>query len=175
MWQVSDSQSVVPGPATSASPGNLLEMQMLKASLVVFWLRIHLPMQGTRVDPSSRKIPHTEEQLSPCATKPEAHVPRAHAPQQEKPPQWEALTPQVESSPHSPQPQEARAQQGRSSTAKTQIIHKYIFLKKKWQGSSPSQTLCTKNSGGLEHSDLCFNKLSRGFWCHTLMFEEPWV
>ena len=33
--------------------------------------------------------------------------PRAQAPQQEKPPQWEALPPQLESSPHSPQLEES--------------------------------------------------------------------
>ena len=33
----------------------------------------------------------------------EAQVPRALAPQQEKPPKWEAYTPQLESSPCSPQ------------------------------------------------------------------------
>ena len=38
-----------------------------RASLVVQWLRIHLPMQGT-LEPWSRKIPHAMEQLSPRAT-----------------------------------------------------------------------------------------------------------
>ena len=38
-------------------------------SLVVQWLRIHLPMQGTWVRAlGSGKIPHVVEQLSPCAT-----------------------------------------------------------------------------------------------------------
>ena len=40
----------------------------LGTSLVVHWLRIHLPMQGTGFDPWSRKIPNGTEQLSPCAT-----------------------------------------------------------------------------------------------------------
>ena len=35
-------------------------------SLGAQWLRIHLPMQGTRVQ--SLKIPHAAEQLSPCVT-----------------------------------------------------------------------------------------------------------
>ena len=38
------------------------------ASLVVQWLRIRLPMQGTVFEPWSGKIPHAAEQLSPCAT-----------------------------------------------------------------------------------------------------------
>ena len=77
------------------------------ASLVVQWLRIHLPMQGTRVralvreDPTCRGAtkPHAPlllslhfrsrepQLLSPRATTTEARTPRAHATQQEKPPQ----------------------------------------------------------------------------------------
>ena len=68
-----------------------------RASLVVQWLRICLPMQGTRVQALVREDPTCTEQLSPCATTTEpvlwspqattteAHVPRARAPQQEKP------------------------------------------------------------------------------------------
>ena len=40
----------------------------LWASLVVQWLRIHLPMQGSGFEPWSGKNPHAAEQLSPCAT-----------------------------------------------------------------------------------------------------------
>ena len=83
-------------------------------SLVVQWLRVHLPMQGTRAWSLVR-----EDSTCHRATKPmccnywacvpqllkPAHsgacvlqllkpTPRACAPQQEKPPQWEALTPQ---------------------------------------------------------------------------------
>ena len=76
-------------------------------SLVVQWLRVHLPMQETWFNPWSGKIPHAVEQLSlcttstepvhhkywacapqvlsPCAATAEAHVPGAHALQQEKP------------------------------------------------------------------------------------------
>ena len=38
----------------------------LWTSLVVQWLRIRLPVQGTGFDPWSGKIPHTTEKLSPC-------------------------------------------------------------------------------------------------------------
>ena len=63
-------------------------------------LRIHLPMQGTRVralvqeDPTCHREPqllslHSRARepqlLSPRATATEACMPRAHAPQQEKP------------------------------------------------------------------------------------------
>ena len=44
--------------------------------------------------------------------------PRARALQQEKPPQWEANTPQLESSPHFPQLEKKPVQQQRPSTAK---------------------------------------------------------
>ena len=37
-------------------------------SLVAQWLRIRLPMQGTRVQALVQKIPHAMEQLGPCAT-----------------------------------------------------------------------------------------------------------
>ena len=43
--------------------------------------------------------------------------PRAHALQQEKPPQWEAHTPPLERSPHSPQLEKAR------TATKTQLSH----------------------------------------------------
>ena len=83
-------------------------------SLAVQWLRIRLPMQGTRVralvqeDPTghgaTKPVHHNywarapraraPQLLSPRATTTEAHVPRACALQQEKPPQWEAHAPQ---------------------------------------------------------------------------------
>ena len=67
-----------------------------RTSLVVQLLRIRLPMQGTRFDPCSGKIPHAEGQLSPCTTTTEPAHPRARALQQEKPLQWEARAPQLE-------------------------------------------------------------------------------
>ena len=41
---------------------------MARASLVVQWLRIRLPMQETRVQALAREDPHAVEQLSPCIT-----------------------------------------------------------------------------------------------------------
>ena len=52
-------------------------------SLVVQWLRIHLPMQETSFNPWSRKIPHAMEQLSPHALGPVSCNKRSH--QNEKP------------------------------------------------------------------------------------------
>ena len=45
-------------------------------------------------------------------------MPRARAPQQEKPPQREARVLQLERGPHMPQPEKARVQQQRPTTAK---------------------------------------------------------
>ena len=81
-------------------------------SLVAQWLRICLPMPGTRVralvreDPTCRRAtkpmhhnywacalePVCHNYWSLCATTTETCTPRARAPQQEKPPQWEART-----------------------------------------------------------------------------------
>ena len=58
---------------------------------------------------------------SPQATMTEAHEPRARALQQEKPLQWEAHTPQLESSLHSPQLEKPHMKQQGPSTAKNKI------------------------------------------------------
>ena len=80
-------------------------------SLVVQWMGVCLPMQGTQVwslvgrfhMPQSNYSPHTtttEPILEiPWATTTEARVPRAYAPQQEKPLQWEACVPQGRAAP----------------------------------------------------------------------------
>ena len=71
-----------------------------RTSVVVQWLRIHLPVHGTRFYPQSGKIPHAEGQLSACATTTEPtplepvtttteaqpKCPGEHALQKEKPP-----------------------------------------------------------------------------------------
>ena len=38
------------------------------------WLRVRLPMQGTRVRFLVRKIPHAVERLGPCTTTAEAQA-----------------------------------------------------------------------------------------------------
>ena len=60
------------------------------ASLVSQWLRIRLPMQGTRVRALAREDPTCRVATKPVRHNYWARVPRARAPQQEKPPQWEA-------------------------------------------------------------------------------------
>ena len=64
---------------------------LMRASLMVQWLRIHLPMQGTWVwflfqDPTCLRA------SKPICHNYRVHAPQAHAPQ-EKPQQWEALPP----------------------------------------------------------------------------------
>ena len=44
-----------------------LSKNLMRASLVAQWVRICLPMQGTRFDPWSVKIPHAAEQLKPVS------------------------------------------------------------------------------------------------------------
>ena len=70
-------------------------LKLFKGSLVVWWLRIYLPMQWTQVWPLVQEDP-----ICCRATKPESHsywasAPRAHTPQQATPLQW-ALTQQLE-------------------------------------------------------------------------------
>ena len=106
-------------------------MALIRTSLVAQWLRICLPMQGTRVrglvreDPhmlwsnyvhapqllSLRSRAHESQLLSPCSTTTEAHVPRAHTPQQEMPTAMRSPRTATKSSPQSPQLEKARAQQ----------------------------------------------------------------
>ena len=112
-------------------------------SLVAQWLRICLPMQRTRFDPWSGKIPHASEQLSPCATATEppcynywspcaatteARVPRARAPQQKEATAMRSPCTAMKSSSRSPQLEKARVQQQRPSTAKKK--KKKIKIKK---------------------------------------------
>ena len=107
-----------PWPAAAPSPGNVLETQIFgstpdmlnqkfwgwdpvicvsisppRASLVVQWLRVCLPMQGTRV-----RALVWEDPTCCGATKPVSHnywacASEACAPQQERPRQWEARAP----------------------------------------------------------------------------------
>ena len=86
--------------------GERFKMYNFRVSLVAQWLRIHLPMQGTRVqdlvweDPTCRwATKPVHRKYWACSLGPEslnywACAPRARAPQQEKPPQWEARAPQ---------------------------------------------------------------------------------
>ena len=104
---------------------------LLFTSLVVQWLRILLPVQGTRVQSLVWEDPTCHGATKPVRHNywsPRAQVlvgrnywartPRALAPQQVKPPQREACAPATKSSPCSPQLEKARAQQQRPNAAK---------------------------------------------------------
>ena len=74
--------------------GLVAPLKETRTSLVVQWMRILQPVQGTRFNPWSGKIPHAAEHLSLLAATPDPVNPKACAPQPEKPPQWEELAPQ---------------------------------------------------------------------------------
>ena len=63
-------------------------------SLVVQWLRVRLPMQGTGVRALVQEDPTCHGATKPVCHNYWAHVPRAHAPQRERSLQWEARPPQ---------------------------------------------------------------------------------
>ena len=101
----------------------LLSKINLGASLVVHWLRICLPVQGTWVQFLVQEDPTCVRQLSPWATTTEPARHRACALQEEKPSQWEAWTLKLESSPPLPQLEKAQEQRQRPTTAKTKQTH----------------------------------------------------
>ena len=95
----------------------------LGASLVAQWLRIRLPMQGTRgralvrEDPTCRGATHAPQLLSLRATTTEARTPRAHAPQREATAMRSPPT-AAKSSPRSLQLKKVRVHQQRPNIAK---------------------------------------------------------
>ena len=97
---------------------------------MIWWIRIHLPMQGTRgrsleFNPWSKKIPHAVEPLSLRTTATEPTHSTACALQQEQPLHRRAHAPQPGSSPYSLQLEETYPQQRRPTTTK----NKDYFLK----------------------------------------------
>ena len=116
-----------------------------RTSLVVLWLRIHLPMQGTQVwslvweDPTClraiKPMGHNCWAQGSQLLKPTR--PRACAPQQDVPPKWEAHVLQLESSPLWPQLEKSWEQQQRISTAKYKKKWLNEFLKE-WITVGPS-------------------------------------
>ena len=98
---------------THIMKGNaLLKVQWFRASLLAQWLRICLVMQGTWVQSLVWEDPTCCTATKLCTTTielvlwrlrvaiTEPHPPRAGALQLEKQPQWEALTLQLQPSPH---------------------------------------------------------------------------
>ena len=106
-------------------------------SLVVQWLRIRLPTQGTQVQSLVYKDSTCCGGTKPLCHNYWARVPatepthaRAWAPQ-DKPPQWEAHTPHLESSPHSLPVEKPHLQQQRLNAAKNTFKKSYTVFKKK--------------------------------------------
>ena len=60
--------TLLPDAAVWTPDSKSIIEKRIGTSLVVQWLRIRLPMQGTWVRSLVREIPHAVEQLSPCAT-----------------------------------------------------------------------------------------------------------
>ena len=113
-------------------PRNLLSKRTLWASLVAQWLRIRLPMQGTRVQALLWEDPTCRGATKPvshnywvCTPEPMSHIYWARVPQLLKPMLLEpvlrnerSLCTITKSSPRSPQLEKACAQQQRSNTDK---------------------------------------------------------
>ena len=74
--------------SVSSASSNLLKKLRTTdpgTSLVLEWIRIHLPMQGTHFWSLAQEIPHTLEQLSPCTATVEPMPSRTLEPQLLKP------------------------------------------------------------------------------------------
>ena len=95
----------------------------VRTSLVLQWLRIHLPMLGKRV-----QFLVWEDSTCHRATKPMSHNYWACLLQHKKPSLWEACAPQLESGPHTPQQEKACMSSSEDPAAKK---------KKKTQTGSP--------------------------------------
>ena len=97
-----------------------------RTSLVVQWLRIHLPIQGvpSLIQEDSTCYGH----LSPCATTAKPMYPRICVLQQQMPQKWEVHAAQLESSLSSSKSEKSHAQQQRPGAAKNKKLS--IFFKK---------------------------------------------
>ena len=75
--------------------GHLLETRFPReaASLVIPWLRIHLPVQGTWIRSLVQEGSTCHRVTKPVGRNYWTMCPRGHARQQGKPPQWEACSP----------------------------------------------------------------------------------
>ena len=110
------------------------EKSNTRTSLVVQWLKIHLPIQGTGVWSLIWEDSTGCRQLSPCATTAKPMYPRICVLQQEMPRKWEAHAAQLESSLSSPQSEKSHVQQQRPSATKDKKLDnlkKEIHLLKK--------------------------------------------
>ena len=137
-------KSLCCAPGTNIVVGQLyFKNKQIGTSLVAQWLRICLPMQGTRVQSLVREDPTCHRATKPvhhnywaCALEPASHnywslrattteasVPRARAPQRGATAVRSPHT-ATKSSPHSPQLEKARTQQRRPTWPKIKIKNK---------------------------------------------------
>ena len=82
-----------------------------RASLMVQWLRINLPKQGTGIQSLVWEDSTCQGYLSLHTATAKVHARTTYALQQEKPPEWEAWAPQLESSPYLMQLEKTQLQQ----------------------------------------------------------------
>ena len=93
-------------------------------SLMVQWLSIHPPMQGTRIRSLVREDSTCCRTTNPVVTTAELELPGARDLRQEKPRQREARAPQLERSPCSLQPEQS--QYAATNTQRSQRTNKRI-------------------------------------------------
>ena len=147
-------------------------------SLVVQWLRISLPTQGTRV----QSLLVQKDSTYCGAAKPVSHsywacIPWAVAPQQEKAPQWEACAPKLQREAPLPATRESPC-----TATKTLHRQKLINLKKPLSSVQCSCSVVSDSlqPHGLQHARLLCPSLTPGVhpnpyplnqWCHpTISF-----
>ena len=98
-------------------PPSLHKIHIPGASLVAQWLRVCLPIQGTRVRALVWEDPTCHRATRPVSHNYWACASGACAPQQERPRQWEARNTAMKSGPRLLQLEKALAQKRRPNTA----------------------------------------------------------
>ena len=122
-------------------------------SLVAQWLRVRLPMQGTRVRSLVREDLTCRGATKPASHNYWAHAPRGRALQQEKPPQWEAHAPQRRL-------KAAKKKKRKQTNKKTQCVKKKkrisLSCTLPCYNTMPIIFLITVEESFFKHSDLLF-------------------
>ena len=118
LWRLQNGSNII------TPLGKWLKNSIRRASLVAQWLRICLPMQGTRVRALVWEDPTCHGATRPVSHNYWACASGACAPQQERPRQWEARAPRWRVAAGSPQLEKALAQKRRPNTAINKLINK---------------------------------------------------
>ena len=130
-----------------------------KTSLVVQWIRIHLPLQGTWVQSLVREDSACHRRLKPTHHNDWAWAPKACA-LRKRSPAMRGLCTATKCSPCSPQPEKAREQQLRPTVTKINKWTLKITLsdilgderKHTWQGRSCSHSFCFSSTSNVQPS-----------------------